>query len=260
MNLYFLGIYILSFFVEGWSWSTLIGYVLSGMKYFRIFISMLIPEPKGTVESLRGFIKVTYYSDDGDGLKKKYVLLPTSGKEKSWTKVEVVLRTDYREYLEAQHELSSKVTSSPSKSPAELDSKTSRDPALLEPSVEPASVSNAGPSEKSQDEKITVDGKIEKTVEEDLLKDIEAVASGKDTSSRAVRNRKEKVVSTPAKKYKNCPKKDITEEILLLAGANKDFFQVKLTPRDLSSSYQALVFHYNKGQKTFDRDDVLVFV
>lgn len=267
MNPYFLVIYVLSVVFEGWSPASLLSTALSIIKYVRIFISMFIPEPKGTVESRRGFIKITYYADDGDGMEKKYVLLPTGGPEKMWTKVEAVRRVDYLEHIAQQEELERKLLLEQAERETSLELPQIESP-HIEFLDETAAVGPLLPSITLEDSPSTLRQQSipppvadpEKNDEDDILADIDGIASGRDKVVRSQRKRSElPKKSALVHKYKDCPKVNVTRDVLLLAGPNKDFFKVQLSPKDLDSSYQALIFHYGKHQKTFDTADLIVF-
>jgi hypothetical protein len=258
MNPYFLILYALSVLLEGWTPSSLLSVGLSIVKYVRLFISMFIPEPKGTVESRRGFIRITYYSDDGEGMEKKYVLLPTGGPEKTWNRVEAVYRIAYREFMSQQEESNRNSAPNPQSKGKQIDSGATVEKAighLDETAVVGTPLSSTSPEQGPilQTEKKD-DG------DDDMLAEIDSIASGSNSSAHPRRKRNDPPQKlTAAHKYRSCPKVDVTSDILLLAGPNKDFFRVQLTPRDLDSSYQALIFHYGKHQKTFDTTDIIAF-
>jgi len=222
MNPYMLLLCIYNLLFDGWSFSSVVSYGLSLVKNVQIVLSMFIPEPKGTMEMKRGYFEIKYFADHGDGMKEHFVLLPDKGREATWTKVKAVLKHEYQAYVEE-------------KKKAEL-------------------------LEREKAESKAAETKPDKT-EQSLEDDIEDVASGKNQSSFKAEGSKLRTHSELQQRYKHCVQEDVTEHIMSYAGFNKDFFQIALTPKAISSSYQALIFFYGKGrQKIFEADDHILLV
>lgn len=87
MNPYMLFLYIASSVYYSLGLDT----IITAVKYIKMAGKMLSPDPKASIEKLRGnVIKVNLHGSDGD----TFYLLPYSAKSKTWTRVEVVLNCD----------------------------------------------------------------------------------------------------------------------------------------------------------------------
>lgn len=243
MNPYFLATYMFTFIFEGFSIIDLGRYLMYFVKYVRMGISLLMPQPKGTVEILRGgMMRVHYFmdQDDGHGMIERNLLVPYSIKPKSWTKVEAILDHDYTEWVEQKRE-TSLIEEAARK--AKLDEEESKRAQAIKDA-------ESKPEVKSDGEKTVI------TDEEDmdLLTDIAKMSETKLEPKASVVQKK------GAARYKDCPKVDVTKEMILSAGPGKDFFGIELTPKKISNHYHCLIFYYGKRTKTFEANETIVFL
>lgn len=242
MNPYFLLTYMMTFFLSGLDLTSFIRTAMSMVKYIRLFLSMLMPEPKGTLEMKRGFVKISYFADQGDGMKKYHLLLPTSGKPKTWSKVEAVTRDDYLQSLVDN------LTVTVEGPKADLTFQPIDPVPETTKIVDVVLPAPVGESQQPDDSM---------AVPTDMTAEIDEYLASHPPPKETKEEPKEK---KGASKYKHCPKIDVTEAIVDLAGPGRDFFKVQLTPADLSSTYKALIFHYGMRTKTFEAEETIVFL
>lgn len=102
VEIFFNLLYMFISIFDGMSVRYLIDTGMSIIKNARILISMIMPEPKGSMTRMRGYVNISYFASfgDDDTVKQYSVILPVSGTPKKWVKVEAVTLESYSDYLE----------------------------------------------------------------------------------------------------------------------------------------------------------------
>lgn len=234
MNPYFLLLYVATAIYQWLDISNFVHLIMSVVKNIKLVGSMLLPDPKGTIEHLRGGILKVNYVDPHQSKGNKepsYVLLPYSVPALSWTKVFAISNEQYEKGP----------ISSTKKEQAAIKEKLS--PLDNDQAVEFVKKSYELISEELNDPSSTY--RTLKALDGDVLDDIDAAA-------HETRHKKSTKVS-----LKHYEKTDVTEFIEMVAGPGKDFFGCRITPAQINQDYRYLIFHFHKRTSTFAANDDL---
>lgn len=220
--------------------SNVIHFGLAIIKNIKLVGSMLLPDPKGTVEHLRGgILKVNYIDPQSmstSNVEKSYVLLPYSIPALSWTKVFAITNEQYErgsisQSIKSEEKVRHIATE---KLPADGDQ------------IENFLEASQQMMEKHLEKEPGGYRQLMAT-DTDLLDDILDASEVKTTKPKK-----------PAKvSLKQFERTDVTEFIEMVAGPGKDFFGCHITPSKLNPDYRYLIFHFHKRTCTFAADDDL---
>jgi hypothetical protein len=218
MNLYFLMLYIGTALYRWLDFSNVLHLVMAFIKNVKLLGSLLVPDPKGTIEHQRGgILKVNYVDPNTTADQKKtsasHFLLPYAIPALGWTKVHAITVEEFN--------------------------RTRREQAAT------GQIVNTDPDQPR------APAKHLKPIDEDLLGDMLAVSQTSKVD-REIPVRGPKKVS-----LKGFEKLDVTEFIESLAGPGKDFFGCPIMPVQLNPDFKYLIFHFGRKSKTFSSMDSL---
>lgn len=232
MNPYFLLLYVMTAMYRWLDISNVIHFGIAAIKNIKLLGSMLLPDPKGTVEHLRGgILKVNYIDPQriaSSSGEKSYVLLPYSIPALSWTKVFAITNEQYEK-------------GEPTFKPTHVATEK-----LSGNQIENFLQASHEMIEKHLDKEPGGYREL-RAIDTDLLDDILDVGETK----AAVKSKSAKI------SLKAFEKTDVTEFIEMVAGPGKDFFGSSITPAKLNPDYRYLIFHFHKRTITFAANDDL---